>query len=424
VNTGDRNVRQPQYIGTNSLAQLINPGQTVYLPGSSGAPTQFIEELLKEPQASQDLRVLTSFVPGINALAMERLHETAQVTGLFMQSSLARAQRERRYRALPMSYAGFVNFVRSHVEVDLTVVQVSPPDRDGQCSLGPAVEFTPVVWSKSRRRMGLINRNTPSVPGSVQIPYSTFDYVCETDTTLPTYATKVDAVTEVISRSIATLIDDGAVLQLGLGGIPTALASALIDRRQLRLHSGMLSDGLFTLSDAGALDMDFVHTTCVLLGSQEFYCRVGEFAPLRVIGCEVTHDATVLSGYGRFTAVNSAVEVDLFGQCNLEHIGGAAISGMGGAPDFARAARLSIGGRSIVALKARHQSESRIVCELKSPGVVSLARCDVDYVITEFGIAMLTGASVHERAAALIAIAAPEFQDTLTSEWRAIAARL
>jgi acyl-CoA hydrolase len=220
------------------------------------------------------------------------------------------------------------------------------------------------------------------------------------------------------------LVKDGSVLQLGLGKVPAALSRALTGHRGLRLHSGMLSDGLFELNDAGALDTNFLHTACVLVGSAEFYERTREFAPLRVAGCDFTHDATVLSGYSPFVAVNSAIEVDLFGQCNLEHIGGAALSGMGGAPDFARAARLSNGGCSIVALNSRHRTESRIVSHLRPPAVASLPRCDVDYVVTEHGVARLTGAGVHERASALIEVAAPEFRGTLTDEWRAVAARL
>jgi 4-hydroxybutyrate CoA-transferase len=192
----------------------------------------------------------------------------------------------------------------------------------------------------------------------------------------------------------------------------------------MRFHSGMLSDGLLALHESGALDLDFPHTTCVLVGSPALYERLADFSPLRITGCDVTHDAAVISALDRFIAVNSAIEVDLFGQCNLEHIGGAAVSGIGGAPDFARAARASAGGMSIVALNARHKSDSRVVSVLTPPGIASLPRCDVDYVITEFGIARLAGKSVHERANALIEVAAPEFRAALSSQWEAIAARL
>lgn len=411
-------------VKVQALPSLVTPGEWVYVPGSSGAPLTFMAELLRDPAFTRDARFLTSYVPGINALNLDGLHPTAQVTGLFMQPGLALAQREGRFRPLPMSYAGFVRHITDNVDVDLAVIQLSPPDSHGLCSLGPAVEFMPTVLRKSRRRLGLINQQTPRVQGSVTVPFNTLDYICEVDTPLPVYDVPADAGTEAIARYIAPLIEDGAVLQTGLGKVPTALMRLLRDRRGLKLHSGMLSDGLLELAAAGALDMDHAHTTCVLVGSRAFYERSRDFTPLRVVGCDVTHDAARLAAMERFVAVNSALEVDLFGQCNLELTRGAAVSGVGGAPDFARAGRLSRGGHSIIALHATHKRGSRIVPSLGNEALASLSRVDVDFVVTEHGVARLAGASVHERAQALIEIAAPQYRGELRDAWRAIAARL
>jgi acyl-CoA hydrolase len=183
------------------------------------------------------------------------------------------------------------------------------------------------------------------------------------------------------------------------------------------------------LFEAGALDPDFMHTCCVAAGSQALYRWADKFDRLRVAGCETTHDARTLAALDGFIAVNSALEVDLFGQCNLEHADGRAVSGAGGAPDFARAARLSPGGCSIVALNASLTSRkrgvvSRIVPQLPGPGVASLSRVDVDCVITEFGTADLRGASVHERGDAIIAVAAPECREDLQRAWAAIKAQI
>ena len=147
-----------------------------------------------------------------------------------------------------------------------------------------------------------------------------------------------------------------------------------------------------------------------------------------MVGCEVTHDLATLMNMRGLVAVNSALEVDLFGQCNLEHANGRAVSGCGGAPDFARGARMAPGGLSVVALNAAFSSKgkaaSRILPTLSSNAVASLSRVDVDVVVTEFGIAHLRGRSVHERAEALIGVAAPEFRDELQAAWNAIAAKL
>jgi 4-hydroxybutyrate CoA-transferase len=419
-----RSGKRGRVVAPRTLPSLVKPGEWVYVPGSSAAPLTFMDELLRDPAFTRDARLLTSYVPGINALNLDALHPSGQVTGLFMQPGLAVAQREGRFRALPMSYAGFVKHISDEVDVDLAVVQLSAPDAHGLCSLGPAVEFMPAVLRKCRRRLGLINRQTPRVHGSVTVPFDTLDYVCEVDTPLPVYIAPADAGTEAIARHIAPLVDDDVVLQAGLGKVPTALMRLLRDRRGLKLHSGMLSDGLLELAAAGALDMDHAHTTCVLVGSSAFYERVRDFTPLRVVGCEITHDPARLAALERFVAVNSALEVDLFGQCNLELTRGAAVSGAGGAPDFARAGRLSRGGCSIVALHAAHKQGSRIVPALGDEALASLSRVDVDFVVTEHGVARLAGASVHERAQALIEVAAPQYRPELHDAWRAIAARL
>jgi acyl-CoA hydrolase len=414
----------PRQVKLSELAGLVDSEGLVYVAGASGAPTAFVSELLREPELTRDARVLTTYIPGINSLDLSRLHPTAQVSGPFMQPSFSTAQREGRFRALPMSYSGFVRHLRDQVNIDLAVLQVAAPNAQGQCSLGPAVEFMPIALAKSRRRLGLINSAMQALRGSVGVAYDQFDYICEVETELPEYITSVDPDTETVARHIASLIEDGSVLQLGLGKVPTALAASLRSRRNLRLHSGMLSDGFLDLADVGALDRDYQHTTCVLVGTRRLYARAEQFEPLRIRGCEYTHDLVTLVGMQRLVAVNSALEVDLFGQCNLEHANGSAVSGVGGAADFARAARLSPGGRSIVALNARHRNGSRIVPTLGSPGVASLSRIDVDFVVTEFGVAHLAGASVHERAQSLIEVAAPEHRSELLDRWRDIARTL
>ena len=416
-----------RHIRTEQLADILSPGESVYVPGGIAVPLAFLADLQARPEHSRDLRLLTSIAPGIDTpFDVERLDPSAIVSGLFMQPSLRNAQRAGRYRLLPMSYGGFVRHLRECAEFDLSVMQVSPPDANGQCSLGPSVEFLPLVVRRSQRLLALINPSLPSIPGAVSLPYERFDHICEIDAPLPEYRTDSDEPTRAIASHIAGLIADGSTLQMGLGKVPSALAKALHDHRGLRLFSGMLSDGLRELAEAGALDLDFAHTGCVVAGSRELYAWSREFTPLRVLGCEVTHDARTLVGLERFVAVNSALEVDLFGQCNLEHAEGRAVSGAGGAPDFARAARLAPAGRSIIALNATYKrgSVSRIVPCLDNLSITSLSRIDVDLVVTEFGVADLRGASVQQRAQALIGIAAPEFRSALQEAWEKICQRL
>ncbi|MES2360680.1 MAG: acetyl-CoA hydrolase/transferase C-terminal domain-containing protein [Pseudomonadota bacterium] len=421
-----RNAARPRQVSTEALSSLVRPGELVYVPGASGAPQAFMSSLLANTGHQKNLRLLTSYVPGINTIDMSTMDASACVTGLFMHAGLQAAQRSGRYRCLPLSYAGFVRHVLDRVDPDLAVVQLAPPDAEGNCSLGPAVEFMPTILKKTSRVLGLINHQTPRIRGAASIPYARLDHVCEVDTPLPIYDTQSSPVTEAIARHIAPLVPDGSSLQIGLGKVPMALSRLLCDRRMLRLHSGMLSDGLLDLANAGALDPDFLHTTCAIVGSTALYRQMADFTQVRVLGCEFTHDPRVLLELDNFVSVNSALEVDLFGQCNLEHADGHAISGAGGAPDFARAARLSSGGRSIVALNATHHGGkgTRIVPCLGERAITSISRIDVDHVVTEYGVASLCGASVHERAHAIIAVAAPEFREDLARAWSAIAARL
>lgn len=413
-------------VSATDFAGLISPEQLVFLPGSSGAPLEFMQALQSAPECSRDLRLLTSYVPGINALDIDSFHSTAQVSGLFMQPSLSQAQRDGRYRHLPFSCAGFTRYLVDAIDIDLLVVQVSPPDSQGRCSLGPAVEFLPTALGKSRRILALINQRTPRVAGSPSVDFARFDYFCEVDSPLPGYMPRTDSIAKTIARHVACLVPNGSTLQLGLGRIPAALYQALANHRGLRLHSGMISDGLLELEAAGALDPDATHSACVLIGGAALYDRAAQWPMLRVAGCETIHDPRTLLGLRNFVAVNSAVEVDLFGQCNLEHAGGHAISGAGGAPDFARGAKLAPEGLSIVALSAYQSRERRssLVPSLAPGTVSSLSRVDIDYVVTEFGVARLMGASVHERAEALIQVAAPEYREELRLAWRNIASRL
>lgn len=403
-----------------SLAKL-SPGESVFVPGASGAPVSWMDALLAEPARSEGLSITTTYVPGINRLDLNHLHGSATVSGLFMQPDLADAQARQAYRHLPLSYAGFLRDLATQPPFDVAVVQVAPPDGAGRCSLGPSVEFNRVVLATARRRVAVVNAATPRVLGAPSMRLDEFSEIVECDDALPTYITPGGGgVAAAIAAHLARFIGDGATLQIGLGKVPGAVLDAIADRRGLRFHSGMLSDGFMRLHGFGALARDHAHITCCLVGSKEFYAWAADCPIIQLRGCEETHAPARLAALDRLVAINSALEVDLFGQCNLEFLGGRAVSGPGGAPDFAAAARRSPGGVSIIALPAGGQGVSRIRACLGPGAIASLPRTDVDVVVTEHGAADLRGRSVHERAEALMAIAMPEARGSLAAEWRAL----
>ncbi|GAC1345149.1 MAG: acetyl-CoA hydrolase/transferase C-terminal domain-containing protein [Acetobacteraceae bacterium] len=409
----------PRQVSVETMAEAFRPGERLYLPGSAGEPSALITALVTRPALSRGLRITSSAVPGINPSPIDRLDPSAEVTGLFMQPALRQAQLEARFHTLPLSFAGFVAHVRERLVIDTCVVQVATPDAQGRCSLGAAVEFTALVAAKAGRVFAMVNPAMPPIPGAVTLPYDRFDLVAEAETALPTYdvgAPSVEAL--MIAGHIAGLIEDGSALQAGLGKVPEAMFGLLHDRRGIRLQSGMLGDGALGLHRAGALDPAFAHASCVWVGSAGLYRELRDTSGFAVLGCEVTHDVVRLAQAERFVAVNSALSVDLFGQADLEYAGARAVSGVGGAPDFAQAARLSRGGISVVALPAAHGTpkRSRIVPRIRD-GMVSLPRQMVDVVITENGIADLRGRTVFERAEALIGVAAPELRADLEAAW-------
>lgn len=400
------------------MGRAFNRGDRIFIPGGPAEPSGVIDSVL----AGEGLEIFTSSVPGVNRLHPELIGAGTRLSGLFMAPELAAAQREGRYRHVPMSYAATLKWLRAAPPFDCAVIQVAPCDEGGRYSLGPAAEFTPEVLRRAARRVLVVNPNVPRLVHSASIRIGDGDIVVETDAPLVTYATGgITGPETAIARALAPYIEDGATLQLGLGKVPHALASTLQNHRGLRLHSGMLSDGIMTLAENGALDPTWEHSTTVLLGSPELYGWAQQRPDLYVRGVEFTHDLRRLAGIERFVAVNSALEVDLFGQCNLEIAGGRAVSGPGGAPDFARGAHLSPGGLSIVAMPATfgEPARSRVCARLN--GVATLSRTEVDIVATDVGVADLRGLSVHERALALINVAAPALRADLSEAWREIA---
>jgi acyl-CoA hydrolase len=398
-------------------------GERIFVPGGSGAPGSIGAALFAEP----GLRITTSYVPGVNRLDAEHLGRDSVISGLFMFPALADAQRSGAFRHLPMSYGATSRWLQEQEPHDSCIVQVSTPGSDGRVSLGPAAEFTPGVLRRARRIIAVVNPRVPKIVDAPSLALRDCAVILQQDEPLTCYgAGEVDAVSARVAARVAPLISDGNALQLGLGKVPSALTRFLRDRRGLRLHSGMLSDGLMDLAASGALAPDWQHVTTMLLGSARLYEWSAQQSSIRLRGCEYTHDAGRLAAIGGFISVNTALSVDLFGQCNLETASGRALSGAGGAPDFARAARLSPGGLSIVALPAAIAGNqgSRIVAKLCPGSVVTLPRTDVDIVVTDEGTADLRGRSVPERAEALIAVAPPAARAELSDQWREILARL
>lgn len=308
-------------------------------------------------------------------------------------------------------------FADGTIPVDVFTGVVAPPDRRGFCSFGPVIAYAAAAADAAGHRVVELNSSVLAVPGHPGLPMDTLDLAVDAGASevaeLP--CPVVDEAARAIGRRVAELVPDGATLQLGIGTIPQALCAALIERRDLGIHSGAIPEGAIPLVEAGVFSgrcksVDTgLHVTTSLLGTDRLYRfahQPGNRVEMRPVG--QTHDPQALHGQHRLVAVNSAVEVDLTGQVNAESVNGVRISSPGGQVDFMRAGHLNADGVSILAMTSRSRTgESRIVRRLSTPNTVTTHRNDVEFVVTEFGVADLRGRSGRERRLSLIDVAHP-----------------
>lgn len=412
----------PRPLDADTFLDLLAQGPEVFAPGCAGHSLLFERWLRMAPERCAGLRFTGVHIPTVNTFDFAALHPLARQRTVFLSADLRASWLDGRVDYLPITYTAAWHWL-GETAFDTVLVQVAPPDDDGNCSFGVACDFTPAVWPRARRVLAHINPRMPRTRGP-SIPLARIDAAIEQDAPLLEAADPpADAALDGVAANLAQLVDDGATLQLGLGRLQSAVLRAVRGRRNLRIHSGMVSDGLLGLLDSGALSAapDAV-VAGVALGTQALYDAVPRAVRFREVGH--THDRVVLGAIPRLTAINSALSVDLLGQVNGEFLSGRQLSGVGGLPDFLQGARQSPGGRGIIALPAATpKGESRIVPVLPA-GPVSVARVDADCIVSEHGIADLRHLDVHARARALIAIAAPEHRQSLERSWHDLSLRL
>jgi 4-hydroxybutyrate CoA-transferase len=406
----------------DEVPALLRPGMAAYVQGSTGEPGALLEALALMPSGSDGVEYVGCFLPGVNRVNPAALSATARHTGFFVSGPFAETRAEGRMRFLPLHYSAIYDYLAGRAPFDVVMLQVAPPDAQGQCSLGICVDFQSAVLGGARLVLAEINHAMPAPPGSPTVPYDRIDVALESDRAPLTLEPEAvpDSVTA-LAANVAGLIRDGDTIQIGIGRLPTAILKALTAKRSLGLQGGMISDDVMELMLCGALDNDAKtvergRAVCgAALGTARLYDWLRDRDDVLFRPASVTHNVRVMAEIDNFVSINSVLEVDLMGQCNAEVVNGRQISGTGGLMDFVRGARLSRGGRSILAVQATAAGGevSRIVPRLAVDAVVSCARSDVDYVVTEHGHAHLRHLSPEERAEALIAIAAPAFRDWL-----------
>jgi len=406
--------------------KVIRSGNRVVLGHACGEPRVLPEAMVNRYQELHNVEVVHMVAMGKALYAQPGMEKHFRHNGLFIGAPTRKAVAEGRADYTPCFFSEIPGLFRNNVlPVDVALVTVAPPDRHGFCSLGVSVDYTLQVIKSARIVIAEVNPNMPRTRGDSCVRVEEIDYFVPCD--LPILELPRPAIGEVeteIGRNISRLIEDGATLQLGIGAIPDAVLGCLTEKNDLGIHSEMFSDGVMELTQAGIINCSrkTLHpgkiVASFLMGTRKLYDWVHENPMVEMFPVDYVNDPFVIAKNDNMVAINSALQVDLLGQVAADTLGATQFSGVGGQVDFVRGAARSRGGKSIIALPptAAKGSVSRIVPVLDRGVAVTTSRNDVDYVVTEFGIAALRGKTVRERMEALIQIAHPDYRDQIWDE--------
>jgi acyl-CoA hydrolase len=405
-------------LSAEDAVRLARPGSRIYVAGCVGEPSAVLEAARSDATTWQDARITGVFIPGVNDRDLSAIGQGTRVETIFATSGLRPGRSKGKVDLLPLHYSSYDKWVATPGTVDIAYFNVTLPASDGTVGLGPSADFTPSVLASGARAVGVINPRLPDVVDGPRFPLDRFEAFVESDAALVSYdAGEPDPATERIAELICAGLRPGETIQLGLGKLQTAVLRRIRGMTGLGFHGGMLSAAFLDANRLGAFALGV--TSGVALGSPDFLSEVARQHNIRFRPVSYTHAVATLAAIPGLVSINSVLEVDLYGQANAEFMNQVQISGHGGMVDFVRGARASEGGRSILALPstARDGTVSRIVPSLSPSTPVSVARSDIDIVVTEHGIADLRNAGVEGRALKLISIAAPQFRDSLTTAW-------
>jgi acetyl-CoA hydrolase len=413
------------------LASIIRPGDNIVWGQGAGEPSTLVEALLAQRHRIGHAGI---FLGGVRSRKMLRPEHADVLTfsSFGAMGNLRTLARESLLRVIPAHLSQLQGyFDRRIIRADVVFLQLSSPDETGTYSFSIANDFQQAAIARARVVVAEVNDQLPWTYCDGAIDPARIDYIVRTSR--PPVQAKAQPITaedQAIARHAAGYLRDGSTIQIGVGAIPEAVLASLGDRRDLGVHSGLISDRIADLMEAGIITnarkpVDTgITTTASLLGTNRLYNFAHKNRAIKLFTYMHTHRAEILCRLGPIVAINSAIEVDLTGQVNAEIAMGEYLGGIGGQGDFVRGAQMAAGGRSIIALPAtaRDGQISRVVSHLEA-GVVTTARGDADVIATEFGAAELRGQPIAERVRRMTAIAHPRFREALERDGREIVRR-
>ena len=400
----------------------IRSGDRVVVGHAVGEPSALIRAMVRNAEQYRDVEILHMVAMGKSPYCAPEMEGHFRHNSLFVGASTRDAVAQGRADVTPVYFSQIPELLRKTLPVDVALIQVSPPDAHGYCSFGVSVDYTKPAAECAETVIAQVNPNMPRTLGDAFIHVGEIDHIVETDDPIIELAPpKIGDAEREIGRYCASLIRDGDTLQLGIGAIPDAVLMFLKDKKDLGIHSEMFSDGVVDLAEAGVVTnrRKTLHpgksVVTFLMGTRRLYDYVNNNPSVEMYPVDYVNDPYVIAKNDNLVSINSCVQVDLMGQVVSSSVGYRQISGVGGQVDFVRGAGLSRGGRSIMAMPstAAKGKISKIVDRIDEGASVTTSLYDVNYVITEYGIAQLRGKTMKDRARALVAIAHPQFREQL-----------
>lgn len=407
--------------------QQIKSGQRVVVAHACGEPSIILDALVANAAQYENVEIIHMVAMGKAAYCQPQYDKNFHHNAFFLGGSTRAAAAEGRVDFTPVYFSEIPSLLREDLRPNVTLLQCSPPDAHGYVSLGVSVDYTKPAAEASDLVIAQVNQNMPRTLGNSFLHVTQIGCLVEADTPVIELAPpKIGDVERAIGENVASLVRDGDTLQLGIGAIPDAVLLFLKEKNDLGIHTEMFSDGVVELVEAGVITnkAKTLHrgqsVATFLMGTRRLYDYVNNNPAVAMYPVDYVNDPYVIGQNDNLVSINSCVQVDIMGQVVSTSAGLRQISGVGGQVDFVRGANLSKGGRAIMAMPSTTGKGkiSKIVPFLDQGSAVTTTRNEVNYVITEYGIAKLKGKSLRQRAEALIRIAHPDFRDELTAEFR------
>ena len=409
-------------VSLEEASSKVKSGDRVFIQGAAMTPYKLIDGLVSRYESLSDVEIIHLHTEGQAAYTEKPYSQAFRMNSVFVGSNVRQSVKEGHGDYIPIFLSEIhLLFRRSILPLDVAFIQVSPPDSHGYCSLGTSIDITIPAIQTAKLVIAQVNPQVPRTHGDGFIHMSELDFAIEEDA--PIYGHDLPVASEIenkIGANIASLVEDGATLQMGIGAIPNAALQNLGNHKNLGIHTEMFSDGILPLVESGVINgsQKEVKTgkivTCFAVGSQKLYDFMDDNPLVHMKEAAYTNDTAIIRRNPKVTAINSAIEIDLTGQVCADTIGQMQFSGVGGQMDFIRGASLSEGGKAIIAMPSVTKNGiSKITPFLKEGAGVTTTRAHVHYIVTEYGVVDLYGKNLKQRAKALISIAHPDHRESL-----------